>query len=213
MRCASPPESVEVSRSSDQIVEADFVEESQALADLFQNFVGDGGLLGAECQLSRKTARASVTVIAQTSVMDLSCTRTARASARKSRAVAFRAQRVSAIAAEKYAHVQLVLLALQPGEKSFHAGIIRVADRLRQSRCAARRSAGERERPMGILAPARIASAPATARGNAAWSRARSAPSWMDLPAIGNDQIEIEVDGIAESLAARARAVWIVERK
>ena len=39
------------------------------------------------------------------------------------------------------------------------------------------------------------------------------APSFRDLRLVGNHQVEIEVDGVAESLAARAGAVRIVERE
>ena len=35
----------------------------------------------------------------------------------------------------------------------------------------------------------------------------------QSFPFVGNDQVEIEVDGVAESLAARARAIGIVERE
>ena len=39
------------------------------------------------------------------------------------------------------------------------------------------------------------------------------APSVQRFRFVGNDQVEIEVDGVAESLAARASAVRIVERE
>ena len=42
------------------------------------------------------------------------------------RAAAFGAGGVPAVAAQKYADVQLVFLAFEPGEETFHAGVIRV---------------------------------------------------------------------------------------
>ena len=39
------------------------------------------------------------------------------------------------------------------------------------------------------------------------------APSASDLPLSGIDAVQIEIDGVAESLAARTRAVGIVERE
>ena len=38
-----------------QVVEADFVEEAQALLNLFENLVGDGGLLRARVRANRRT--------------------------------------------------------------------------------------------------------------------------------------------------------------
>ena len=38
-------------------------------------------------------------------------------------------------------------------------------------------------------------------------------PTFERLSLVGNDQIEIEVEGVAESLATRAGAVGIVEEK
>ena len=39
------------------------------------------------------------------------------------------------------------------------------------------------------------------------------APWFKRLGFVRYDQVKIEIDGVAEALAARTRAVWIVERK
>ena len=55
------------------------------------------------------------------------------------RAVAIRADRVTAIAAQKHAHVQLVFLAFEPGEKAVHAVISGIRIALDDHGSAARR--------------------------------------------------------------------------
>ena len=66
-----------------EVIEADFVEEAQALANFFEDFVGDGGLLRRRASASRRTAALRRRSCAQTSVMDLPAMRTARASGRR----------------------------------------------------------------------------------------------------------------------------------
>ena len=159
-----------------------------------------------------KNWRASVTVSAQTSVIDLSVDAHGARLGAKARAAAIGARRVAAIAAQKDAHVQLVFLALEPGEEAVDAGEIGVRLALDDGVAllggelpeghvqgnAAR--AGETLQVLPKLA--------ITGLGP------RLDDAFVDgLAAIGNDQVEVEVDGIAEALAARAGAVRIVERK
>jgi len=68
-----------------------------------------------------KNGRASFTVIWQTSVIDRPAIFTARASARS--LVPWQSGHVcvAAVAAEEYAHVQLVFFSLQESEKALHA--------------------------------------------------------------------------------------------
>ena len=110
-----------------QVVEPHFVEESQPLLNFFQHFVGDRGFCRRSAAALLKNGRASFTVIWQTSVIDRPAIFTARASARSRVPRQSGQSRVAAIAAQKYAHVQLVFLAFEPAEKSLHAGKIRLA--------------------------------------------------------------------------------------
>ena len=66
-----------------QIIEAHFVEETQALLDFFQNFFGDRGFARRSAASVLKNGRASFTVIWQTSVIERPAILTARASARR----------------------------------------------------------------------------------------------------------------------------------
>ena len=108
--------------------------------------------------------------------------------------------------------MQLVFFPFQPGEKSFDALVVVLG------------IAFENQAPLfsSELAPRHV-------RGNCAAARpffcvleehavTRFRP-WFDravikrLARIGNDQIQIEIDGISEALTTRTRAVRIVERK
>ena len=111
MRCASPPDSVEETVER-QILEADFVEETQAFLKFNQKLFRDGSLLGRERQLSEEACRLfdrHAADLANILAIDLYLPRFHA----QAGAVASGAQRVSAIAAEKDADVQLVFLALQ----------------------------------------------------------------------------------------------------
>src|SRR5437867_12574782 len=125
---------------------------------------------------------------------------------------AFRASRVTTESAQKNAHVQLIFLALQPVEESFDALVV-------VSRIAFQNQAALLG---GQLPPSHVG-------GDAPRARpllrileerpiARLGP-WFDgsvverLAGIGDHQIQIEVDGVAETLAPRTRSVRIVERE
>ncbi len=53
-----------------EVIEADFIEELQAGANFFEDFIGDFGLRLRQLQLAGKKLRASLTVSLQRSVMD-----------------------------------------------------------------------------------------------------------------------------------------------
>ena len=121
---------------------------------------------------------------------------------------AFRAERVAAILAEHHADVQLVLLAFKEGEEAVDA-----------EECAV---AVEDE---GLLVGFEIV--PGNVHRNAmllcgllqlgeVGAILRAIPRvdgaiFQCLRLVGNDEVEVEVDGVAEALAARARAEGVVE--
>ncbi len=130
----------------------------------------------------------------------------------QARAIAIRAGGVAAIAAEKYAHVQLVFFALEPGEETVHAGKARaVSPSMMALRCSAVSCAERHVERNAARAREAFQFLPQRAV-------ARLGPgldhAFIDrLAAVGNHQVDVEIDGVAESLAARAGAVRIVERK
>jgi hypothetical protein len=121
---------------------------------------------------------------------------------------AIRALRVAAILAQHHAHVQLVLLALHLRKEAHHA---------RKSIFAAQHRLACRFRHL----------APRHVQRHAQFRRALAqfvnhgrylgrfhgsiAPPVKRQSRVGNHQVQVEVHGVAESLAARARAKGIVE--
>ena len=57
MRCASPPESVDEKPVQREIFQADVVQELEALADLDQDLVGDGGFFGRQFERLKELRR------------------------------------------------------------------------------------------------------------------------------------------------------------
>ncbi len=167
-----------------EVVEADFVEKAQALADFFQDFVGDGGALRAERELGEELARLGDRHGADIGDGFILHAHGARFRT-QARAAAFRAQRVAAIAAEKDAHVELVLLALEPGEEALHAGIFRGAIAFDDG-VALRGGELAKRNIQGNLA---LLSEASSARAHCARKRGlvqgSMAPCWMDLPGSG----------------------------
>ena len=102
-----------------QILQADFIEEEQALANLLQNFVGDGRLLRRSIRDVHKMPGLRHGHGAD--FRDGFAGDANRARLRpKPRAVAFRADGVAAIAAQENAHVEFVFLPFEPREKPVH---------------------------------------------------------------------------------------------
>ena len=123
---------------------------------------------------------------------------------------AIRASGITAEAAEEDADMQLVLLALQPGEETLDAFVFVFGIALENQTALFGRELTPRHvrgdstatRPFfGFLEQCAVA-----------WFR-----PWFDGPVveglagIGDDEIQIEIDGISETLAARARSVRIVK--
>ena len=100
-----------------EVFEPHIVEELQALADLHQDLVGDGGLFRGEFQASKNSQR-----LGDVHAHDIGQVLAAHAHVERllaqARALAFRAERVAAVAAEEHAHVQLVLLGFQVIEEA-----------------------------------------------------------------------------------------------
>src|SRR5271154_950792 len=194
-----------------QIVEADLIQELQPRADLFEDFVGDFGLRFGEVQRGEKNAPFLHRKLAN--LRDGFPSHAHRASfGAKPRAAAVRASRITAIAAEKNAHVQFVFFAFEPGEESLYA--LEIVFRIALEHQAALLG--------GELAPGDI-------RRNAAPARplfhilqksavARLGP-WLDrafverFAGIRDDQIQIEINRVAKTLAARAGTIGIIKRK
>ena len=123
---------------------------------------------------------------------------------------AIRASGITAEAAEEDADMQLVLLALQPGEETLDAFVFVFGIALENQTALFGRELTPRHvrgdstatRPFfGFLEQCAVA-----------WFR-----PWFDGPVVeglagvGDDEIQIEIDGISETLAARARSVRIVK--
>src|SRR5260370_385583 len=127
---------------------------------------------------------------------------------REERLAASGAKRVTTIAAEEHAHVQFVLLALEMLEEATHAaeiavtidnkllllGVEFIPGHVQRNPCLPREALqfGE-QRPV-------------------LWLRPRLDRTFVQrLALIADDEVEIEIDGIAETLAARTGAIRIVE--
>ena len=132
----------------------------------------------------------------------------------QSLAAAIRAFGVAAIFAQHHAHVQLVLLALHLREEPIHA----LEPVLPPPRAC--RAAPSRALPRAVRARARPCGTPSSAaclRSSVNQVRylgrfhGSIAPPCQRQALVGNHQIHVEVDGVAESLAARTRAKRIVE--
>jgi len=116
-----------------QVAQADLVEEAQAVANLFENFVGDGQLSWRQLEGFEEVARlrdAQSNNFGKRAACLFPCLlRESNGAGFLAQAGAFAlgAESVAAVAAEEDAHVQLVFLALQPGEETLDAGEIGVA--------------------------------------------------------------------------------------
>src|SRR6202040_2374689 len=123
-------------------------------------------------------------------------------------AIAGRAQRISAIAAQENADVKLVFLALQVVEKSAHTqkAAFTIQHPLLLLRLKFR--PGQVKRDVRLLGIALQVGEERTILGlGPGLNRAFG----QSLALVRDHQIEIEIDGVAESLASRAGAVRIVE--
>src|SRR4051812_2197588 len=106
-----------------QIFQSHFIQETQAIADLLKKLGGDFALRFRELKRLEEFRRFSHRERANLADIPTAYTDLARFLA-KTQAAAFAASGVSPIAAEKDAHVQLVLLALEMCEEAADAGEI-----------------------------------------------------------------------------------------
>ncbi len=211
MRCASPPESVEARRSSDRYSRPYLVEKQQALADFLENFVGDGGLLRAQFQAVHELPDLGHGHRANFRNRFARDAHRARFRAQP-RSVAFRANRIAPVTAQENAHVEFIFFPLEPMEKSVHAVIVgfRIAfDHqllLRRSEAPKRRIERNAIRASEFFQLGQQHAVP------------RLGP-WLDralvqrFALVGNHPIDVEIDRVAEALAARAGPVRIIEGK
>src|SRR5208337_1121054 len=194
-----------------EVVEADFVQKLQAGANLFQDFIGNFGLRFREAQFQEKLASFLHGELAQLRDGFAGDAHGAGLGA-QARAAAFGTRGVPAKTAQENAHVKFVLFALEPGEKAFYAVEIVFG------------IAFENQTALlgGELAPGDVcgdaASASPLARFLHEDAVARLGPGLNGaiierFAGVGDDEVEIEIDGVAKALAARACAIGIVERE
>ena len=109
-----------------EVFQADVVEKFQALADLDENLLGDGGFFGAEAEREEELLR-----LGDVHAHDLGEVHAADADVERflaqARALALRAERVAAVAAQEDAHVDLVLLGFQVIEEAADELVERLA--------------------------------------------------------------------------------------
>src|SRR5215469_8384587 len=194
-----------------EIVQADFIEKLQARANLFQNLVSDFYLRFGKLQSRKEGSRFFDRELANLGD-GFSCYAYSAGFGAQTRSAAFGTRCVTTIAAQENAHVELIFLALQPLKKSFYTLVVvfGIAFEYQPSLLDAKLSPGNVGWNPALAGPRlQILKKPLVARLG----------PWLDgsffdgLPRIGNHEIQIEIDSIAKALAARARAVRIVERE
>ncbi len=129
----------------------------------------------------------------------------------QTRSFALRTQSVAAILAQHHAHVQFVFFALQVSEESMHAqkGSVPV-----QHECLLRAAhLSPRRVERNPMLPLRLSRSSALVGPILGASPGIDRAFIQRLLLVGNDQVEIEVDGVAEALASLAGAVRVVERE
>ena len=190
-----------------QILQPDVVQESQALADFGDKNFRDRGLLRSQLDSFKKARRSfyrHAANLAYIAAIDLDLPRF-RAQARSSTR---RTQRISPVTAQKHADVELVFLSLQALEESadsrkpvlaihnyvliFRAEFI---PRHIQRNFSQSREAFEFREQRAIFR----------------FGPGLNRTFIQSLAFVGDDQIEIEINGVAEPLAARTRSIGIVE--
>src|SRR5271166_1963168 len=192
-----------------QIFQPDLVQVAQPVVDLLQQLVGDARLLPRQLQLREKVRRLFDRHrgnLANVFAADLHLTGLAP----QAQTAALGADRIAAIAAEEDAHVQLVLLALEVREETAHAREFAVAahdevlllGREVLPRHIERNAGGARvaahlgrERPVLGLGP----------RLDGAFRQRQRL--------VRDDQVQVEVNRVAETLTAWTSAERVVEGK
>src|SRR5256886_1630044 len=192
-----------------KVIEANLVEKLQARANFLENFVRDFHVSLGELQRGKENARFFDGELAN---LGDSFSRDADGASFGAQAssATIRASGIPAEAAKENADVQLVLLALQPGEKTFYAFVIVFGIAFKNQAALFGRE----------LTPRHV-------RGNSAASRPffdflkERAIAWLRprfdgtvverLAGVGDNEIQIEIDGVSEALATRTRSVRVVE--
>jgi hypothetical protein len=178
-----------------EVVQADVVEELQALADFDQDLFGDGGLFGTQLQAIEKALRfrdVHAVHVAQILAAHLYV----EGILAQAGALALGTQRIAAITAEEDTHVELVLLGFQVIEEAadefvdgFAFDVGEVAERRHQSDAAVRMLLEVAEPGAELGLGPRVHGAILEGQR-----------------LVGDDAIHVEIDGVAEALAAGAGA-------
>jgi hypothetical protein len=125
-------------------------------------------------------------------------------------ASASRTSRVAAIAAEEDAHMQLVFLALEIIEEPAYAGELAFAFHHHTALLRVKLGPGNIERNAGLFGETLEFGEQRPVFG---LGPGIDGAFVQGLRFVGNHQVEIEVDGVAETLAARAGAEGVVKRE
>jgi hypothetical protein len=185
-----------------EVFEADRIEKTEALADLFEDRAGNLLLHGRELSASKNSlAWAMVSAVAWQIFLPVDATRCAPRPS--TLAAAIGALGIAAILAEHDAHMQLVLLALHLRKEAVDAGKAALAAqhglarRLEAIRARARRAERPARRLLAQIGePGAVFGAVPGVDGAVVEAEAF----------VGNDQVQVEVHGVAEALAARTGA-------
>jgi len=190
-----------------QVLESDFVEETQAFPKFDKKPVGNRRLLRREREFTEKAGclfDSHTAHLADALAIDLYLPRfRAQASPPASGA-----QRVSAIAAEKHADVQLVLLALEILKKSADAAEAAVAIDNQFLLLGVQFMPRHLQRNFGLAREALEIGEQGPVLG---FRPGLDGAFVQGLALVGDDKAEIEIDRVTEALAARAGAIGIVE--
>src|SRR5208337_3545577 len=194
-----------------EVVEADFVEKLQAGANLFQDSISDFGLRFSKAQLQEEFARFFHGELAQIGDGFSGDAHGAGFGA-QARAATFGARGVPAETAQKDAHVEFVLLAFEPGEETLYAVeiVFGIAFKHQTALLGGELAPGDVCGDAALASPlARFLHEDAVTRLGPRLNRAII----ERFAGIGDNEVEIEIDGVAKALAARACAIGIVERE
>src|SRR6202142_2149793 len=192
-----------------KIIQPHFIKESKPLLDFLENLFGDGGFRRRQLQPIEKWPRFLHGHLAD--FRDRAPLNPHGAGLRtQSRTLAIGTRRIASIAAQKYADVQLVFLPLQPVKKAFDADVIFLAITFDDRVALCRGQLTERDIERNAF---RAGKSPHV---NIELLVARLRPRldralYQRLASVGNHAINIEINRVAEALAARARAVGAVE--
>src|SRR5579859_2824104 len=194
-----------------EIFEPHLIQEAEPLLNLLQDSIGDGSRFRRQFERVEKLAGLGNGQLADFG-NGFSLDAHGASFGAQPRTTTIGAGGIASIPAEKNAHMQLVFLSFEPGEKRIDARkvVVRIAlddeVSLLGGELAERnieRNAASASESLQILPKRTIT---------------RLGPGLNDtfvdgLAAVGNHQIDIEIDRIAEALATRAGAVRIVKRK